>query len=120
MAQGAGSAKTILGLLQTFGGLFWNAIDFTGSSSYVQGGDTISPRSFGFNDHIWDISTSLDHTGQWSTEPRPLNSGFTQWQIVWISLTTATIGGQAQTAGQEAVAGTNLSAFTVRLGAHGQ
>jgi hypothetical protein len=37
----------------------------------------------------------------------------------WIALKTATYGGQAQTAGSEAVAGTNLSTFCVRLTAVG-
>jgi hypothetical protein len=39
--------------------------------------------------------------------------------LQWVANKSATIGGQAQTAGQEAVAGTNLSAVCVRLGAFG-
>lgn len=35
--------------------------------------------------------------------------------LQWIANKTATMGGQAQTAGNEAVAGTNLSTFCVRL-----
>jgi hypothetical protein len=120
MAQGTGSTKPIIGLNQTFGGLFWAPIDYSGSQSYVQGGDSISPQSFGFNSTIWDLLTGVDQSGKWQVESRPLNNGVTQWQLVWIALVTATLGGQAQTAGQEAVAGTNLSTFTIRLSAHGQ
>lgn len=120
MAQGVGKTKAIIGLNQTFGGLFWAPIDYSGSSSYVQGGDSISPQSFGFNSTIWDLVTSCDQSNKFSVEARPLNNGVTQWQLVWIALVTATVGGQSQTAGTEAAAGTNLSTFTVRLCAHGQ
>lgn len=41
------------------------------------------------------------------------------YKLRWVSNVTATVGGQAQTAGSEAVAGTNLSAQTVRLSAIG-
>jgi hypothetical protein len=41
------------------------------------------------------------------------------YALQWISNVTATIGGHAQTAGAEAVAGTNLSAEIVRLSAVG-
>lgn len=37
------------------------------------------------------------------------------YRLLWRSMVTATIGGQNQTAGAEAVAATNLSAETVRL-----
>jgi hypothetical protein len=41
------------------------------------------------------------------------------YRLRWISNVTALVGGQNQTAGQEAVAATNLSAETVRLMAIG-
>ena len=120
MAQGVGSTKQILGLLQTFGGLYWAPLDYSGSSSYVQGGDAIGATSFGFNNTIWAMVGSNDQSNVFVVNCRPLNNGRTQWQLVWQSLVTGTYGGQAQTAGQEAAAGTNLSGFTCRLVAHGQ
>lgn len=120
MAQGVGATHPILGLQQTFGGMFWSPLDCAGSSSYVQGGDSVSPQSFGFNSYIHSLVGAVDQSGKWQVKARALNSGFTQWTIVWISLTTAPLGGQSQTAGQEAAAGTNLSTYTVRLAAIGQ
>ena len=120
MSQATGSTKPIFGMNQTFGGLYYAPLDYAGYASYVQGGDSIGPASFGCNSYLWTLIGSMDQSTKFRVEPRPLSSGFTQWQLVWISLTTATVGGQAQTAGAEAAAGTNLSAFTVRLSAIGQ
>lgn len=120
MAQGVGATHPIIGVQQTFGGMYWSPLDVSGSASYVQGGDQIDPSSFGFNSYIWSLAGAIDQSGKWQVVPRALNNGFTQWQLVWVSLTTATVGGEAQTAGEEAVAGTDLSTFTVRLAAIGQ
>lgn len=120
MSQGVGATHPITGVQQTFGGMYWSPLDISGSASYVQGGDAVSPSSFGMNSYIWALSGGIDQAGKWRVEQRALNNGYTQWQLVWISLTTATVGGQAQTAGTEAVAGTNLSSFTVRVAAIGQ
>ncbi len=120
MSQGVGATHPILGVQQTFGGMYWSPLDVSGSASYAQGGDAISPQSFGFNSYIWSLVGAADQACKFIAVPRALNSGFTQWQLVWVSLTTATVGGQSQTAGQEAAAGSNLSTFTVRLAAIGQ
>ena len=120
MAQGVATPHPITGVQQTFDGMFWTPIDANGSDSYVQGGDTMTARSFGFNSTIWTIAAGIDQSGKWQVIPRCLAYGYSPWQLVWISLTTATIGGVAQTAGQEAAAGTDLSSFTVRLAALGQ
>jgi|SRR5579885_2337374 hypothetical protein len=120
MAQGVGATHPIIGIQQTFGGMFWSPLDISGSASYVQGGDAVSPQSFGFNSYIWSLTGAVDQSDKWRVEPRALSNGFTQWQLVWISLTTGTVGGQNQTAGMEAAAGTNLSTFTVRVAAIGQ
>jgi hypothetical protein len=120
MAQATGGTHPIIGLNQTFGGLFWDVLDYSGSASYVQGGDSISPPSFGFNNTIWALSGSMDQLNVFEVVGRPLNSGRTQWQLVWKALITGTYGGQSQTAGQEAAAGTNLTGYTVRLAAIGQ
>jgi hypothetical protein len=110
MAQATGSTKQIIGILQTFGGLYWNPLDYTGPLSYVQGGDSIGATSFGFNNTIWALQGSVDQSNAYRVEPRPLNNGVTKWQLVWISMAT----------GLEAAAGANLSAYTVRLSAIGQ
>jgi hypothetical protein len=120
MAQGIGTTSQIVGLTQTFGGLGFNVLDYAGSSSYVQGGDSISPSTFGLNSTIWTLIGSMDQSCKFRVEPRALNNGVTQWQLVFVSLTTGTVGGQSQTAGAEAATGTNLSTFKVRLAAIGQ
>lgn len=119
MAQATGNTKPILGSVDTFGGHFYSPLDYAGSSVYVQGGDSISPASFGMYNNIQTLIAGIDQSGKWRVFPRALSNGVTQWQLVWISMVTATVGGQAQTAGLEAVAGTNLSTFTVRLSAIG-
>ena len=119
MAQAVGSTKPILGSVDTFGGHFYSPLDYSGPASYVQGGDAISPASFGMYNNIQTLVGSVDQSSKFRAEPRPLANGVTQWQLVWISLTTGTVGGQSQTIGAEAAAGTNLSTFTVRLSAIG-
>jgi hypothetical protein len=119
MAQGVGSGTACRFGNDTFGGKLYGAIDYKGSSSYVQGGDLLSHKQFGFQNTITDLCGSMDQTNKFMAVGRPLQNDVTTWQLVYISLTTATVGGQAQTAGQEAVAGTNLSTFTFRLAAHG-
>jgi len=119
MAQAVGSTKPILGSVDTFGGHYYSPLDYSGPASYVQGGDSISPASFGMYNNIQTLVGSIDQSGKFMAVPRPLANGVTQWQLIWISLTTATVGGQAQTAGTEAATGTNLSTFTVRLSAIG-
>ena len=110
MSQAVGSTHAIIGLNQTFGGLFWAPLDYSGPASYVQGGDSISPPSFGFNSTIWALVGSVDHTNTYRIEARPLNNGVTQWQLVWIVMAT----------GVEVADAVNLSTYTVRLVAHGQ
>ncbi len=110
MAQAVGKTKPIIGLNQTFGGLFWAPIDYTGPSSYVVGGDSMSPQSFGFNSTIWELTGSVDQSDTYYVVGRPLNNGVSQWQLVWFVVAT----------GVEGAAAVNLSAYTVRLSAHGQ
>ncbi len=111
MSQGVGATHPISQLTpQTFGGMFWDALDVSGSASYVQGGDTIDPRSFGFNSYIWQLSGGVSQSGNYRAEPRALNNGFTQWQLVWFVVST----------GLQVAAAVNLSGETVRLAAIGQ
>lgn len=115
-----GSYTAIKNGRDTFGGHLWAGIDYKGSQSYVQGGDgPVDPHAFAFNNTIVTLIGGIDLSGKFQVVPRSLQSNVTTWQLVYISLVTATLGGQSQTAGQEAVAGTNLSTFMVRVSAIG-
>lgn len=110
MAQGVGATHPITGVQQTFGGMFWSPLDISGSASYVQGGDTLSPPSFGFNSYIWSLTGGVSQSGTYFVIGRALNSGYSQFQLVWyVSSTGAEVG-----------AGVDLSAETVRVAAIGQ
>lgn len=109
MAQGVGATHPITGVQQTFGGMFWSPLDISGSASYQTGGDSIDPTSFGFNSYIWQLTGAVSQSGNYYVLPRALNSGFTQWQLVWFTI-----------AGAQVTANTDLSAETVRLAAIGQ
>ena len=110
MPQGVGATHSILGVQQTFGGMYWSPLDVSGSASYVQGGDAISPRSFGFNSYIWSLEGGVSQSGNYYAVPRALNSGFTQWQLVWF----------VYLPGFRWEPAVNLSGETVRLAAIGQ
>jgi len=111
-----------------------------GPTSYVQvsitpgtvpitGGDTVNAGEAGlknfdkveggttddgaFSVSAIPISPSNPSTGVLSGIPK------TTYRLKWVANKTATMGGQAQTAGSEAVAGTNLTGFCVRLAAYG-
>jgi hypothetical protein len=110
MAQGVGSTKQILGQVDTFGGHFWAPIDYSGPASYVAGGDSIDPKSFGFFGSILTLIGSVDQSNAYYVEGRPLINGVdSKWQIVWLAMDGS----------GEVEAGTNLSGFTVRLSAIG-
>jgi hypothetical protein len=116
MAQGIGSVKQILGQVDTFGGHFWSPVNYSGPASYVQGGDTLDPKVFGFNNSIFTLTGSVDGTDTYQAVPMLYSGGVNPvWRIVWIALTSA--GGQ--TPGEEVTAGTNLSGVTVGLSAIG-
>ena len=110
MSQGVGATHPILGVQQTFGGMYWSPLDVSGSASYQTGGDAISPQSFGFNSYIWQLTGGVSQSGNYRAEPRALNSGFTQWQLVWFVVST----------GLQVAANVNLSGETVRLADIGQ
>ena len=73
--------------------MYWSPLDVSGSASYVQGGDAISPQSFGFNSYIWQLTGGVSQSGNYRAEPRALNSGFTQWQLVWFVVCDRASGG---------------------------
>jgi hypothetical protein len=110
MSQGIGATHPILGVSDVFGGHYYSPLDYAGSASYVQGGDSIGATSFGFNSSIQTLIGSVSHSGTYFVIPRPLNSGIqTSWQLVWMVVAT----------GAEVGAAVNLSGETVRLSAIG-
>lgn len=102
--------------------------DHTGPASYVQvvtgvasaltGGDQINALDLGMGGFD-NVDCMMDPTGQFYALAIPLNGGngnaVPSIVLRWFSAKTATIGGQAQTNGAEVVAGTNLSAFSLRV-----
>ena len=119
MSQGVGSSNAVLGWADTFGGKGYAPVDYKGSTSYVQGGDSINPAIFGLQT-ILTLIASADQKAKFQAIPLPVQNGISPWQLMYVSTTTGTVGGQSQTAGTEAAAGTNLSGFTVRLSAIGR
>jgi hypothetical protein len=109
MAQGVGSNKSTKLGQDTFGGHFFGAVDYSGSTSYVLGGDSIDPHAFGFPNSIITLIGSVDQTNTYYAIGRPIQNGITPWQLVWYVKGT----------GAEVAANTNLSGFTVRLTAIG-
>ena len=100
--------------------------DHTGPSSYVQfvspttGGEVLTANSGGLNMSGFDrVSGGTDTTGQITATIVPYLGGYGNAMpkviIVYTSLVTATLGGQAQTAGSQIEATTNLSTFSWRM-----
>lgn len=109
MPQGIGATHSILGTQQTFGGMYFNVLDVSGSASYVAGGDSIGATSFGFNNTIWTLIGAVSQSGTYFVIGRCMNDGVSPWQLVWyVSATGAEVG-----------AAVDLSAETVRLSALG-
>jgi hypothetical protein len=108
-----GSATQIPGNPDVFGGTLFNAIDYVGPTSYVNGtGDQISSSMFGFFNGFKDINANcIDTTGTYlirkqMAAPGGLNAPF---YLRWYTLSN----------GNEVVNGANLSAYKVRLSAFG-
>jgi hypothetical protein len=110
MAQGIGSVTRILGAVDTFGGHFWSPVGYSGPASYVQGGDTIDPKAFGFNNSIFTLVGSIDGTDTYEAVPLCVSSGVNPvWRVFWRVIAT----------GLEVANGVNLSGVTVGLSAIG-
>ena len=105
-----------------------NVFDHTGPTSYTQfvpatgvGGDVVIANQSGLNVGGFDYldADTADTTGQIQCFPVFFLGGFgnavPQVSLRYFSLVTATLGGQAQTAGTEIAATTNLSTFSWRL-----
>lgn len=101
-------------------------LDHDGPSSYTRvtvgttptGADIINASDIGVGGFD-NLDGMTDSTGRFYILAIPIGGGggnaVTQIMLVWFSLVTATVGGQSQTANTEVAAGTNLSAFSVRV-----
>jgi hypothetical protein len=112
-----GSVKSGYSFLDTFGGRFFNTVDYSGPTSYVGGvgaGDLLSPNAFGFNNTIQFVWASGDQTGLLIGIPFPVNNGVTKWYLRWFAVSATTPG-----IGAEVTNGTNLSTKILKLTAVG-
>ena len=102
--------------------------DRTGPASYTQfntatgaGGDVLIAGQGPFNRGGFDYvdSDATDTTGRVQLFPVYVKGGtgnaVPQITLMYFSIVTATYGGQAQTAGTQIVAATNLSTFSFRI-----
>ena|SRR5271155_2222763 len=93
--------------------------DVYGPTSYVPAtGQAINASDLGvggfeFPDATAD--TTAKFAGQSILNLAGIGNAVQSYQLHWISLVTATVGGQAQTGGLDAASGTNLSTFTLRI-----
>ena len=122
-------ANTILpGYMTPMGAKYLITFDHTGPTSYVQGGvnaalttggDVIKASDIGVGGFDYLQSDVTDKTGQLYAFIVPVSGGggnaTPTAALLWYSRVTATVGGQAQTAGNQVVAGTNLSTFALRI-----
>jgi hypothetical protein len=83
MPQGSGIAKVLEGDVDTFGGHKYGAVDYSGSSSYVSGGDRISAAAFGMQ-KILTLIGSVDQSDAYIVKGRPLSNGVCDWDVVWL------------------------------------
>lgn len=108
------------------GDKYLEVFDHTGPVSYAvfvpatgAGGDVLLAASLGFGGFDYLDADTADTTGQIQAFPVIFLGGFAnavpQISLRYFSLVTASLGGQAQTAGAEIVATTNLSTFSWRL-----
>lgn len=112
-----GTASTVFGFADVFGGHMFNTIDYTGPASYTNtgvgatsGDSPLSHRMFGFENTIeCIIDVSIDQTGTYFAQDQPVNNGVTSWRLRWFVLST----------GAEVANGVNLSGITIKVAAIG-
>jgi hypothetical protein len=121
-----GANQPLAGYPQPLGIKKEEVFDHAGPTSYTQvtagatptGGDVINATDLGFGGFD-RVEGGTDATAQWSVIAIPVNGGsgnaLKSYILKWTALVTATLGGQAQTAGSEAAATTNLTTFFVRM-----
>lgn len=83
------------------------------------GGDVVNASDINMGGFDYVEIDATDPTGQLWAYVQQINAGSgnatKSIRLIWMSRVTATVGGQAQTAGAQVVATTNLSAITLRL-----
>lgn len=101
--------------------------DHNGPASYTTfvpgasptGGDPIANTDLSEGGFEAIETDMLDPTGQFTVYVCPVSGGtgnaIKSMTLVWYSQVTATVGGQAQTAGAQVASTTNLSTFAVRV-----
>jgi hypothetical protein len=101
-----------------------NIFDHTGPASYTQfstpttGGDVLNASDIGVGGFD-RVEGSWDTTGQFScvaiNQAGGYGNALPKVILYYTALVTATVGGQAQTAGTQVASATNLSTFSFRL-----
>lgn len=129
------------GYPSAIGNVVFSVFPHVGPTSYTQvtivagtipatGGDVVTALAEAGMKWFDKLEGGSSDDFAWTVRPFPLTisnpsggglSGIPHktYGLQWIANKTATIGGQAQTSGSEAVAGTNLSTVCVRLSAVG-
>ena len=95
-------------------------VRWTGPKSYTQvtagapptGGDQVNASQCGVNMIVLVLGDS-SYTGRFQIVPIRVSDKI--WALKWISMVTATVGGQSQVAGTEAIAATDLTGESVKL-----
>ena len=109
-----GSVKSGYSFLDTFGGRFFNTVDYSGSASYTAGvGELLSPNAFGFNNTIQFVWASGSQSGTYFGIVYPVNNGVTKWYVRWFVTSTPTV------ASVEVATGVSLTGQTLKLTAVG-
>lgn len=120
------SNRILPGYMAPVGDKYLIHFDHDGPSSYSRvtvgttpsGGDIINASDLGVGGFD-NLDGMTDPTGRFYVLAVPIGGGggnaVTQVMLIWFSNVTATVGGQSQTANTEVAAGTNLSAFSVRV-----
>lgn len=100
---------TLNGYVDVWGKHAAGAIDHTGSSSYVTGGDTLTGARYGLRS-IDYVGGGLSNSGTYEVRGKSTGKGIhTTYKLVWFVVAT----------GAEVAAGVNLSGETVRIFAFG-
>ena len=118
--------QPLAGYPMQVGEKYLEVFDHTGPASYTAfvpatgvGGDVIRATDLSIGGFEYVDADSADTTGQIQAFPVIFLGGYgnavPQVSVRYFSLVTATLGGQAQTAGAEIVATTNLSTFSWRF-----
>ena len=110
--------NTIVSSIQV-GNKYCVTFDHTGPSSYSQStNDVINAADIGMGG-IEFMDSSPDTTIQFQPYPTINGAGYggagSSIQLSWFALVTASLGGQSQVLGTEAIGASNLSTFSVRL-----